>query len=57
MTNGGMPIDETSLSKADQHLGWLEDVMIEEEGDVSPWVIAARTAVREKIREDYDDAR
>lgn len=55
MTNGGMPIDETALSKADQHLGWLEDVMIEEEGDVSPWVIAARTAVREKIRRDYSD--
>lgn len=41
---------EKSLQRADSRLAMLEDVMIEDEGIVDPWVIAARKAVKNELR-------
>lgn len=41
---------EKSLNEANRQLAMLEDVMIEEDHEVPPWLIAARQAVKNELQ-------
>jgi hypothetical protein len=47
-------VSTESLEDARRMLTNLQDVQIEEEGDVSPWIVAARRAVQMQLSERHD---
>jgi len=53
-TSEALRIDPQALEEADRQLALLADAMLEEEGDVRPWVIAARHAIHH-AQEAVDD--
>jgi len=56
MSDGQPLVDEASLREADRQLAFLEDVCLEEEESVPPWVIAARRCVTQGLEEVSDEA-
>jgi len=48
-------VDDGSLEEAHRQLALLADIHQEEEGDVPPWVIAAKYAVRSELERGTDD--
>lgn len=53
MSDPELRVDPKSLREADRQLAMLEDVCIDESGDVPAWLVAARRAV-EHARTEVD---
>lgn len=49
-------VSEAALKDARQRLSWLEQVILEDEGTVPAWVVAAKHAVDNERRRRADDA-
>lgn len=46
-------MSDEALLEADRRLVHLEDVCLEADGSIPPWVVAARAAVQQQLRESH----
>jgi hypothetical protein len=50
-------VSQQALADARQRLSWLEQVILEDEGTVPAWVVAAKHAVDQERQQREDHAR